>query len=182
MLHSSRYRVAMARGAAAIVVTISAIGCATRAPYQPLNVVWNEPSTANAAADPTARAEGPSLAQVAIHYERGCTCGKRLSNNCAHYLSNAFIDAGYAELAEDPAFGPRCQAGRPIRAQDMLKWFQERSVRFHQGIPPANTGLWAGYQEKPGRRHVLILDTDTGQYFGTDHCADWPVQWFYQWP
>jgi hypothetical protein len=122
-----------------------------------------------------------ALAEVAAAYERGCVCGGRLSNNCAHYLSNAFIRAGYTELLDAPVIESRCTAGRPIRAQDMLRWFQHRAQRFHSGIPPKGTGLWAGYQEKPNRRHVLIYDADTGRYYGTDHCENWPVQWFYQW-
>lgn len=121
------------------------------------------------------------LEKAARAYERGCVCGRRLSNNCAHYLSNAFIRAGYTELLDAPAIETRCTAGRPIRAQDMLRWFQHRAERFHSGIPPKGTGLWAGYQEKPNRRHVLLYDADTGRYYGTDHCKDWPVQWFYQW-
>jgi hypothetical protein len=124
---------------------------------------------------------GISLSTVAQHYERGCVCGVRLSNNCAHYLANAFIRAGYIELLDAPAIQARCTSGRPIRAQDMLRWFQHRAERFHSGIPPKGTGLWAGYQEKTNRRHVLIYDADTGRYYGTDHCKDWPVQWYYQW-
>lgn len=128
------------------------------------------------------RGSEPGLAEVAKRYQRGCECGTRLSNNCAHYLSNAFIRAGYKELLSSRHVSERCAAGRPVRAQDMLKWFQSKSKRFHNGIPSRGTGLWAVYQEKPNRRHVLLLDSNTGRYYGTDNCVDWPVQWYYQWP
>lgn len=153
---------------ALVLVAASAAGCArTHAGMRPVR--W-EPD----------RDEPPSLADAARAYERGCACGERLSNNCAHYLSNAFIRAGYTELLDSPA-EVRCEAGRIIRAQDMLRWFQSKAARFHAGTPPEGTGLWAGYQEKPGRRHVLLYDADTGAYYGTDNCVSWPVQWFYQW-
>jgi hypothetical protein len=63
----------------------------------------------------------------------------------------------------------------------MLKWFQVKAERFHSGRLEPNTGYWASYQEKPGRRHVTILDTSTGKFYGTADCKDWPVQWNYQW-
>ncbi|MBI2422243.1 MAG: hypothetical protein HYV27_05380 [Candidatus Hydrogenedentes bacterium] len=125
----------------------------------------------------------PPLAQVAAAFTRSCEGGKRESNNCAHFLSDAFIRAGYAELLTSTHIEQRCVcgAGRVVRAQDLLRWFQEKSKRFHAGTPPKSSGIWAVYQEKPGRRHVLLLDTDTGKYYGTDNCVNWPVQWAYQW-
>lgn len=123
------------------------------------------------------------MSKVAAHYSGRCVGGQRMSNNCAHFLSDAFIRAGYVELLDSPLITERCQcgAGRPVRAQDMLAWFQSKSKRFHQGIPPAKTGVWAMYQEKPNRHHVLLYDSDTGRYYGTDNCVNWPVQWAYQW-
>jgi len=117
---------------------------------------------------------------VAAAYNGTCASNQRLSNNCAHYLADAIIRAGNDDLLTSELVTQRCAAGRPIRAQDMLKWFQANATEFHLGIPE-NDGLWFGYQEKPGRRHVLLLDSDTGRYYGTDHCKDWPVQWFYRW-
>ncbi len=149
----------------AAVVVLTAAGCA-RGPRE----VMTSPF-------------GPKapLKKVAKNYERGCVCGTRLSNNCAHYLANAFILAGYDELLKDPEIGERCPAGRPIRAQDMMHWFQRKAKRFQQGKLERGTGLWATYQEKPNRRHVLISDSDSQRYYGTDNCLSWPVQWHYQW-
>jgi len=128
-------------------------------------------------------ARAPTLREVAREYENACVGGQRESNNCAHFLSNAFIEAGFDELMDDPAITTRCRcrAGRPIRAQEMLAWFQQKADRFHAGYPPDNTGLWAVYQEKPGRRHVVLIDTDKDKFYGTANCVNWPVQWAYQW-
>jgi len=125
----------------------------------------------------------PSLREVALAYTETCVGGDRESNNCAHFLSDAFIRAGYTELLESELITERCVCGtgRVVRAQEMLKWFQSKSKRFHTGRVEAGTGFWATYQEKPGRRHVTILDSNTGRFYGTADCKDWPVQWNYQW-
>ncbi len=125
----------------------------------------------------------PTLEDVAKAYNEACVGGGRESNNCAHYLADAFIRAGYTDLKTSKLITERCKcgAGRAVRSQDLLKWFQEKSLRFHQGRPEANTGFWAAYQEKPGDRHVTLIDTATGKFYGTADCKDWPVQWYYQW-
>lgn len=125
----------------------------------------------------------PTLADVAKAYNESCVGGGRESNNCAHYLADAFIRAGYTDLKTSKLITERCKcgAGRAVRSQDLLKWFQAQSRTFHQGRPEPNTGYWAGYQEKPGDRHVTLIDTATGKFYGTADCKDWPVQWFYQW-
>lgn len=156
----------------ACLVLFVASGCATRQPVRSA-LSWKR--------DTPPPAPQASLETVAGKYYRGCDCGTRLSNNCAHFLSNAFILAGYTELLDSPLIAERCPAGRPIRAQDMLRWFQSKSRNFHAGIPASGTGFYAAYQEKPDRRHVMILDTGSGKYFGTDNCVAWPVQWYYQW-
>ena len=125
----------------------------------------------------------PTLEDVARAYTETCVGGQRESNNCAHFLSDAFIRAGYTELLDSELITERCLCGegRVVRAQDMLKWFQSKSQRFHTGRLEPNTGFWATYQEKAGRRHVTILDTRTGKFYGTADCKNWPVQWNYQW-
>ena len=125
----------------------------------------------------------PSLRDVAMAYTETCVGGDRESNNCAHFLSDAFIRAGYTELLDSDLITQRCKcgAGRVVRAQEMLKWFQSKSKHFHSGRLEPGTGFWATYQEKPGRRHVTILDANTGKYYGTADCKNWPVQWNYQW-
>jgi len=123
----------------------------------------------------------PTLEDAAKAYTETCTGGDRTSNNCAHFLSDAFIRAGFTDLETSDLITERCPHGRPLRAQDMLKWFQSKSQRFHTGRVEPNTGFWASYQEKPGRRHVTILDSNTGKFYGTADCKNWPVQWNYQW-
>lgn len=123
----------------------------------------------------------PTLEDAAKAYTETCAGGDRVSNNCAHYLADAFLRAGFTELEDSELITERCPHGRPLRAQEMLKWFQAKAERFHTGRPAPNSGYWACYQEKPGRRHVTILDTNTGKFYGTADCKDWPVQWNYQW-
>lgn len=125
----------------------------------------------------------PTLEDVAKAYTETCVGGDRESNNCAHFLSDAFIRAGYTELLTSELVTERCTcgAGRVVRAQDMLRWFQSRKKTFHEGRVEPNTGFWATYQEKPGRRHVTILDSNTGKFYGTADCKNWPIQWNYQW-
>ena len=66
------------------------------------------------------------LSQVCQYYTGACDGGDSYTNNCAHFLSNAFIRAGYTELLTSGIITERCRSGakRPIRAYDMLKWFQ----------------------------------------------------------
>jgi hypothetical protein len=127
----------------------------------------------------------PTLRDVTGKYYEGCVCKDKVTfqkHNCTHYLSNAYILAGFTELLDWEGFTERCKAGRPVRAQEFLKWMQTKAVRYSQGRPPANSGIWAGYQEKDGlRHHILIIDTDRQKYFGTTDCVSWPIQWFYQW-
>ena len=125
----------------------------------------------------------PPLEAVAAKYYEGCVCSSDAykKHNCTHFLSNAFIRAGYTELLDSPLITARCPSGRPLRAQDLQKWFQTKSKNFYSGIPKPGRGLWAIYQEKPGAHHVLLLDTGTGKVYGTANCVKWPVQWCYQW-
>lgn len=159
--------------------------CAHQGPLSPGPLPWHSAQGAHEAPKPppeTAASPGRPMdfAAVAAAYTGTCVSGERLSNNCAHFLGDAIIRAGHDDLLTSEHITVRCPAGRPIRAQEMLRWFQHHATEFHLGIPE-NSGWWFGYQEKPGRRHVLLLNSDTGAYYGTDHCTDWPVQWFYRW-
>ena len=126
----------------------------------------------------------PAMEDVARAYYEGCVCADLNTfkkHNCTHYLSNALIEAGYTELLDSPLITVRCTKGRPVRAQELLKWFQSKAKRFSEGRPEPNTGFWLSYQEKPGGRHVVLLDSNTGKFHGTADCPKWPVQWNYQW-
>ena len=126
----------------------------------------------------------PTFARAGELYYDGCICNHETEfkkHNCTHFLSNALIRAGYSELIDSPIFTIRCPKKRPVRAQEMLKWFQAKALRFKQGPLEKNSGIWASYQEKPGGRHVLLIDTDHDRFYGTANCEKWPVQWHYQW-
>ncbi len=123
-----------------------------------------------------------SLRAVCDQYYKGCTCGTTYQNNCAHYLSNAFILAGYRDLLTSSLITARCPHKRPIRALDMLKWFKAKKTGFRGTRIQRNTGIWAVYQETSGWQHVVVIDTDRWLHYGTGDHWDWPVQWNYRIP
>jgi hypothetical protein len=123
-----------------------------------------------------------TLRGVCDRYYNGCTCRTSYNNNCAHYLSNAFILAGYSELTTSPIITARCPHRRPIRAQDMLRWFQSKQTGYRGTRIVRNTGIWATYQETSGWQHVVVIDTDRWIHFGTGDYHTWPVQWNYRIP
>jgi hypothetical protein len=68
-----------------------------------------------------------SIAGAAALFRKQCAGGDSYENNCAHYLSDAFLRAGYTELESPaPCINARCgtTAKRPIRARDMWCWFK----------------------------------------------------------
>jgi hypothetical protein len=127
----------------------------------------------------------PALSSVGSHWTESCLGGDTFANNCAHFLSDAFIRAGYTELATaNPYIHARCYttARRPIRARDMWAWFQSRAVRT-SSTPMPNTGWWAVFQldeQVYWGGHVLLLDTGTWTYYGTGYHGTWH-QHLYQW-
>ncbi|MFI8735364.1 hypothetical protein ACIGKM_05565 [Ectopseudomonas toyotomiensis] len=121
-----------------------------------------------------------SLNNVGSRYYNGCTCGGRYDNNCAHFLSNAFILAGYRDLLTSSIITARCSHGRPIRAQDMLRWFQAKNTGFHGGRIQRNSGWWATYQETRGAQHVVVIDANNWVHYGTGDYHTWPTQWNYR--
>lgn len=134
---------------------------------------------------------GSIVANAAYQYYDGCICGCIADNNCAHYVSNAFILSGMTELLSSNLITARCilipcsnNAKRPIRAYDMLQWFikktNETGGSFYSGNAPRGSGWWATYQEKPGAKHVVIIDCDNWDYYGTNDYPDWPIQYNYK--
>ena len=53
----------------------------------------------------------PTLEDVAKAYNEACVGGGRESNNCAHYLADAFIRAGYTDLKTSKLITERCKRG-----------------------------------------------------------------------
>jgi hypothetical protein len=122
----------------------------------------------------------PPLSSVGATWRNSCAGGDRFANNCAHFLSDAFIRAGYTELRR---FGAHCSpANRPIRAREMWHWFDTKAVRRSNTVR-RNTGWWAVFQLDERAYwggHVAVLDSDAWRYYGTGWYANWN-QYLYQW-
>ena len=103
----------------------------------------------------------PSLAKVAASWKKSCILADREVNNCAHYLSDAFIRAGYTELAHGaPAHPPEitiwCDYNDPpvkdqarvIRARETNAWFRSKCEPLT--VKPVNKGFFAVFQLERG--------------------------------
>jgi hypothetical protein len=116
-------------------------------------------------------------------YNGRCVRGDSYPNNCAHFLSDAFLRAGYNELLpNNPHINARCPSQRPIRARDMWSWFRAKARRT-SNTPTRNTGTWAVFQLNESEYwggHVCILDSNAWKYNGTGWFPNWN-QYLYQW-
>jgi hypothetical protein len=127
----------------------------------------------------------PALSAVATNWKNSCLAGDSYDNNCAHFLSDAFIRAGYIELFNaNPHINARCtpSAKRPIRAREMWSWFRTKAVRTSNTLQ-RNTGWWAVFQLKEDvywGGHVALLDSNRWVYYGTGWYHNWN-QYLYQW-
>ena len=133
-----------------------------------------------------------SIAGAALLYSGECDGDDNTAykNNCAHFLSDAFIRAGYTELSPpSDCINARCgtEAKRPIRARNMWCWFKEMAIETYSPEPtnslPEAEGLWAVFQlnlDEYWGGHVLIYDSDNNVYYGTGHYPDWD-QYLYKW-
>lgn len=129
------------------------------------------------AADQAKLTGGKSIEGAAKLFVKACL-GKQSTyeNNCAHYLSNALINSGFADLAAAHACvthrcgSPDCTSGgkRPTRAKDMRCWFQSKDSTPQASVAKG-TGFYAVYQERPsdGQGHVVILDSNAWKFYGT---------------
>jgi hypothetical protein len=125
-----------------------------------------------------------SLATAFSNYRGACDCGEDLGNNCAHYLSDALIRAGYTELDGGTGALYRrrngrvvCKAGRPVRARELRDWFAGQASATHSGEPTDDSRYWAVYQERAadGQGHVLIHHhTGTGTAYDWRGTGDYP--------
>lgn len=128
-----------------------------------------------------------SIAGAASLFNTQCRGGDKYENNCAHFLSDAFIRAGYNELGSDEpciSSGGRCgtAAKRPIRAREMWCWFKKMATDSDTKIE-RNTGVWAVFQLDENSYwggHVVIIDTDANKYYGTGNYPAWN-QYSYKW-
>jgi hypothetical protein len=126
----------------------------------------------------------PTLKDVASYWSDACLGKDTYDNNCAHFLSDAFIRSGFSEL-KDPndCIEARCEpASRPLRARNMWCWFKKKAKKT-SSQPTRNTGWWTVFQldEKVyWGGHVALLDTDSWTYYGTGWYSKWS-QHLYQW-
>lgn len=126
-----------------------------------------------------------SIAGAASLYAGSCEGGDVCENNCAHYLSDAFLHAGYDDLKPPAAcINARCAttARRAIRARDMWCWFKAKKTEERISLP-SNEGFWAVFQLKEDEYwggHVLIIDTDNNVAYGTGNYPNWD-QYCYKW-
>ncbi|GGT72396.1 MULTISPECIES: hypothetical protein [Streptomyces] len=131
------------------------------------------------------RVLAPPLSTVGSYWTNSCIAGDVFANNCAHFLSDAFIRAGYTELSSpNPHINARCytNARRPIRARDMWSWFASKAVRTSY-TPTPYTGWWAVFQLDENvywGGHVALFDSDSWTYYGTGWHGTWR-QYMYQW-
>lgn len=128
---------------------------------------------------------GPTLESVASFWNDSCAGGDVYANNCAHFLSDAFIRAGFTELSGDvPCVHARCStsAKRAIRARDMWCWFQAKATHTSSTLT-RNTGWWAAFQLNESAYwggHVVLFDSNSWTYYGTGWYPQW-TQYLYQW-
>jgi hypothetical protein len=128
-------------------------------------------------------------------YRGSCDCSENLGNNCAHYLSDALIRAGYGELdgGKGGLYRRRngrivCKSGRPVRAKEMRDWFASKAIDTRTNEPEADIpdGYWAVYQERArdGQGHVLLHHHTGGSYSyrGTGDYPTWRTQIHYSIP
>jgi len=80
-----------------------------------------------------------TLPAVAVNWSNSCSLGDLERNNCAHFLSDAFIKAGYTELKKSGANSnikewcdwndsDKDSNSRPVRAKEMWEWFKTMST------------------------------------------------------
>lgn len=153
--------------------------------------------TPGGAEDQAGLKAGATIEGAAKVFMRSCDGNQSYDNNCAHFLSNAFIKAGFAELVSpNECVGARCNkegctispylSRRPIRAKDLKCWFQSKARESSTSVN-AGSGFWAVYQERgsDGQGHVAILDANAWKFYGTGwfHTND-PEGWshrYFKW-
>ncbi len=119
---------------------------------------------------------GKTIEGAAKLYKPSCSGGQTYPDNCAHFLSDALIFAGFSNIAAPHSCvtarcdKPGCTAApkRPIRAKDIRCWFKENAKTMASSVE-RNSGFWAVYQERQGdgQGHVVILDANAWKFYGT---------------
>jgi hypothetical protein len=137
------------------------------------------------AADQQKLSSGTKIEGAAKLFANSCQGGDAYDNNCAHFLSDAFIRAGFSELRNaNQCINARCEtsANRPIRARDMWCWFQSKATQAGRTVT-RNTGIWAVFQVHETQYwggHVVIIDSGSWKFYGTGWYGQWD-QYSYKW-
>jgi hypothetical protein len=153
--------------------------------WQPATVDFADGPSPGDATDQSKLTAGTTIQGAANVFMRECQGGDEYRNNCAHFLSNAFISAGFSELRKANAcVHARCEtsAKRPIRARDIWCWFKKKATARGSRVE-RDTGFWAVFQLDESQYwggHVVIIDTATWKYYGTGWYDDWQ-QHSYKW-
>lgn len=151
----------------------------------PVSVPAVEEPTEGTTTDQALLTPGKTIEGAAKLFVRSCQGGDAYPNNCAHFLSNAFILAGFTELREGdqvPCIKSWCHtaARRPKRARNMWCWFDAMATK-KGGRVESNTGFWAVFQLNGyWGGHVVIVDSKAWKFYGTGWYDDWS-QHSYQW-
>ncbi len=162
----------------------------------PPSTVWRQGDPVNWSSNSKALlTAGKSLEGACKEFTGKCKGGGSHPNDCAHFLSDGFILAGFSELNTNlDCVEIRCSHDdvcsnlgaklmyRIIRAKNLRCWFAEKASKTATSIEK-NTGFWATYQERAsdGQGHVAIIDTNSWTYYGTGWYPTWEKQEFYQW-
>jgi hypothetical protein len=137
---------------------------------------------------------GMTIEGAAKLFKHSCSGGQEYPDNCAHFLSDALILAGFSKLgAAHSCVSARCTkpgcsavSKRPIRAKDIRCWFKENAKTTDTSVAK-HSGFWAVYQERQadGQGHVVVLDANAWKFYGTGWFeAGTPDNWkheYYQW-
>mgnify|MGYP001408018729 CR=1 FL=1 len=128
------------------------------------------------------------------NFTDSCTCGEDLGNNCAHYLSDAFIRAGYSELDGGKGGLYRrkkgrtvCKHGRPVRARELETWFAAKAKQKSKKNDHSKPGFWAVWQGGGTYwgGHVAVHEHKgkgtPHDVRGTGDYPQWPTQNHYTW-
>jgi hypothetical protein len=144
---------------------------------QPQSLLTRDSPAAGLLDDQRKLSPGKSIEGAARVFEKACAgIVSTYQNNCAHYLSNAFMNVGFDELTKAQDYithrcgKPECISGgkRPTRAKDMFAWFKTKDSKPVSAVKKGS-GFYAVYQERQsdGQGHVVILDTNTWKFYGT---------------
>ena len=130
-----------------------------------------------------------SLTTAWDKFTLSCDCGHDYGTmNCAHFLSNALINAGFSAINGGKGGDMRnvkgfcvCRSGRPIRAKELRSWFNTKWTKHSK---PPKDGIIAIYQEHSGQGHVLLGKYENDKLTGSKgtgpgYYSGWNNEYYY---